>query len=144
MENFTPYSALFGGALIGIAASLLLLFNGRIAGISGIVGGLFRFPLQEVNYRLTFLAGLFAGGILLLFIHPSTMQITDIPRSSESLIIAGILVGFGTRMGSGCTSGHGVCGLSRFSSRSLVATICFIGAGFAVVACIRHLMGGVI
>ena len=142
MENFTPYSALFGGALIGIAASLMLLLNGRVAGVSGIIGGLFRFPITESIYRLTFLGGLLAGGLLLLLAYPTTLDITEIPRSTSSIVVAGLLVGFGTRMSAGCTSGHGVCGISRFSLRSIVATLTFMAAGFIIVAIIGQLLEG--
>jgi uncharacterized membrane protein YedE/YeeE len=144
MENFTPYSALFGGALIGISATLLLLCNGKIAGISSIIGGLFRFPSSEVSHRFIFLAGLIAGGLILLLIHPNALEIKDLPRSPSSLIVAGLLVGFGTRMGSGCTSGHGVCGMSRMSKRSIVATLIFMAAGFVTVGFITNVTGGML
>lgn len=129
MENFTPISATVGGALIGLSASLLLLANGKIAGISGIVGRLFSKPSKEHLSRFVFLLGLLCGGILLLFVYPKAFDV-QIERSIPILTVAGLLVGLGTRIGSGCTSGHGVCGLSRFSLRSLAATMCFMGVGF--------------
>lgn len=135
-ESFTPYASLAGGLLIGLAAAMLLLFNGRIAGISGIVGGLLQGGTDRI-WRLAFVAG--------LLLAPALWQsFAPLPHSAVSdspwlLIVAGGLVGFGSRLGSGCTSGHGVCGLSRLSPRSLVATLCFMGAGMATVFVMRHL-----
>ena len=135
MENFTPVSALLGGALIGLGASLLMLSHGRIAGISGIFGGLFDPAGEEKGFRLSFLAGLLLAGVLARLVHPSTL-----PTATPGLVVggvAGLLVGFGTQLGSGCTSGHGVCGLSRLSKRSLVATLTFIATGMLTVALLR-------
>ncbi|HUH39591.1 MAG TPA: YeeE/YedE family protein [Castellaniella sp.] len=137
--NFTPWSALLGGILIGLSAGLYLLFNGRIAGISGILGGLLRPQATDVAWRLAFLAGLIATPSLFwLYGHP---QIIPIDTGYGGLVLAGLLVGVGTRLGSGCTSGHGVCGLSRLSPRSMVATATFMAAGFATVYVIRHIAG---
>ena len=136
---FTPWSALAGGVLIGIAAAMFLLLNGRIAGISGVIGGLFH-PLKgDVAWRAAFVLGLIGAPLAyLLFAALPTLQI-DAPFGA--VIVAGLLVGIGTRYGSGCTSGHGVCGLSRLSPRSVVATAAFMGAGFATVFVTRHLIG---
>ncbi len=140
-DEFTPWMALSGGAIIGLAAAILILINGRIAGISGILGGLLTTSASDVSWRVAFLAGLILAPILwLAFSHLPTITID---ANYPTLVLAGLLVGIGTRYGSGCTSGHGVCGLSRFSPRSLVATLAFMGAGFATVFVIRHvIMGG--
>lgn len=141
MTEFTPISSAVGGALIGTASALLLLFNGRIAGISGIVGGLAGGQLtNDRAWRGAFLAGLLAGGFLLVWLMPTALQ-PGTRASWPTIVVAGLLVGFGTRVGSGCTSGHGVCGLSRLSLRSLVATLTFMGTGFATVLVVRHLLG---
>lgn len=132
MEVQTWISAAIGGGIIGLASALLLAFNGRIAGISGITGGLISPTRGEVSWRLMFLIGLLGGGFLMALLMPEAF--TASPRSTFWVVAAGLLVGFGTRLGSGCTSGHGVCGLSRFSPRSLVATLTFIGAGMVTVA----------
>lgn len=137
---FTPLSALAGGALIGLATALLLLLNGRIAGISGIVGGLFARGTGETSWRLAFVVGLLAGPSLWALLH--TLPPIRIDAGYPLLIAAGLLVGLGTRYASGCTSGHGVCGLSRLSPRSLAATLLFMGGGFATVFFVRHLLGG--
>jgi uncharacterized membrane protein YedE/YeeE len=135
--TFTPWSALAGGAIIGIAAVLFALFNGRVAGISGIVGGLLRPPFPDAAWRVAFLAGLIAAPILYgLFAGPPDLTID---ADYSTLVVAGILVGLGTRYGSGCTSGHGVCGVSRLSPRSLVATLAFMAAGFATVFATHHI-----
>ncbi|MEM9074346.1 MAG: YeeE/YedE thiosulfate transporter family protein [Myxococcota bacterium] len=123
MEHFTPISSLLGGLLVGIASAALLLLHGRIAGISGILGGALRGP--DRSWRLFFLAGLAAGGGLIAILSPSAFAV-DIDRSLPVLALAGLLVGVGTRLGGGCTSGHGICGLSRFSKRSAVAVITFM------------------
>jgi uncharacterized protein len=128
-DSFTPWSALIGGGLIGLAAALFLLFTGRIAGISGVVGGLLSPQPGDFGWRLLFVAGLLSGGLLAMAIEPSALA-WDAPRSLGAVAIAGLLVGFGTRLGNGCTSGHGVCGLSRLSRRSFVATLTFMAAGF--------------
>jgi uncharacterized protein len=139
---FTPWSALAGGALIGLAAALLVLLNGRVAGISSIVGGLLmpsRTATQgDRSWRLAFVAGLVATPWLYGMWAPAPT--TAINTSWLVLIAAGLLVGLGTRAGAGCTSGHGVCGLSRLSLRSAVATLCFMGAGFATVFVLRHVL----
>ncbi len=136
---FTPWSALAGGALIGLAAAMFVLLNGRIAGISGIAGGLLAPARGDIAWRVAFLAGLIgAPAIYLLLAAAPTLQID---AGYPALVAAGLLVGVGTRYGSGCTSGHGVCGLSRFSPRSLLATATFMGAGFVTVFVLRHLLG---
>ena len=134
--NFTPWTSLAGGILLGIASSLFILVNGRILGISGILGGLFRPVKGDTGWRLSFLAGmLVAPTLYALFASPIVARID---ASWATVVIAGLLVGIGTRYGSGCTSGHGVCGLSRLSPRSLVATVAFMGAGFVTVFLARH------
>jgi uncharacterized protein len=135
---FTPYSALLGGALIGAAAALLMLFNGRIAGISGLVGRLL-VPQRGNSEALLFVLGLLLAPWLYLLVA-GELQV-QIAAGPLALIIAGLLVGFGSRLGSGCTSGHGFCGLARLSPRSLVATLSFMGAGFVSVFVLRHLLG---
>ncbi|MDM5181329.1 YeeE/YedE family protein [Massilia sp. DJPM01] len=136
--HFTPFSATVGGALIGLSAALFILFSGRIAGISGILGGLLAWPRGDMAWRLAFLSGLVAAPLVFgLFAPLPTVQID---AGSATLIVAGLLVGIGTRYGSGCTSGHGVCGLSRRSPRSLAATAAFMFAGFVTVFIIRHIL----
>jgi len=137
---FTPWSALGGGVLIGIAAGMFVLLNGRIAGISGIVGGLLRPARGDVAWRIAFVGGLL--GAPLLYALVSTLPALQIDVGYGTLVLAGLLVGIGTRYGSGCTSGHGVCGLSRLSPRSLAATATFMAAGFVTVFVIRHLING--
>lgn len=139
-QTFTPLSSLVGGALIGLAAALLILLNGRIAGISGIVGGLLRPRSGEAGWRLAFVAGLLLSP--LVFAQFAALPAARIETSHALLIGAGLLVGFGTRLGSGCTSGHGVCGLARLSPRSLAATLCFMVVGVTTVYIARHLLGG--
>ena len=137
MENFSPVSALTGGALIGLAASLLLLFNGRIAGISGILAGSLFLRRQERLWRLLFLVGMVVGASVYQYVGGDLSGIrTGYPL--PLLIIGGLLVGFGTRLGSGCTSGHGICGLARHSRRSIVATLIFMVFGGVSVYLIRH------
>jgi len=136
---FTPWSALAGGLLVGIAASMFLLLNGRIAGISGIVGRLLRPARGDIAWRAAFVLGLV--GAPLVYTLFAALPRVQIDASFGALIAAGLLVGIGTRVGSGCTSGHGVCGLSRLSPRSLAATLTFMGAGFATVFVTRHLLG---
>ena len=134
--HFTPWAALAGGVLLGLASALFVLLNGRILGISGIVGGLLRPRAGDMGWRLAFLLGmLVAPGLYWLVVGPTQPRID---ATSEMVVMAGLLVGVGTRYGSGCTSGHGVCGLSRMSPRSLVATLAFMGAGFVTVFLIRH------
>lgn len=137
---FTPWSALGGGVLIGIAAGMFVLLNGRIAGISGIVGGLLKPARGDVAWRIAFVGGLL--GAPLLYALVSALPVPRIDAGYGTLVLAGLLVGIGTRFGSGCTSGHGVCGLSRLSPRSLAATAAFMAAGFVTVFVIRHLISG--
>ncbi len=134
---FTPLMSLAGGVLIGVAAIMLVLFNGRVAGISGIVGGLLRARAGDISWRLAFVAGLVVAPLGYVLVAP--LPAIEIKASGWVLALAGLLVGIGTRYGAGCTSGHGVCGLSRLSVRSLVATLVFMGAGFATVYGVRHL-----
>ncbi|UDF33634.1 UNVERIFIED_ORG: YeeE/YedE family protein [Shinella sp. XGS7] len=135
---FTPWSALAGGALIGLAAALFVLLNGRIAGISGILGGLLRPVRGDIAWRLAFLAGLIGAPLVYGLFAPLPQP--HIEAGTGWLIAAGLLVGFGTRMGSGCTSGHGVVGLARLSPRALVATLAFMAAGFVTVYLLRHVI----
>lgn len=131
MENFTPFASLLGGILIGLACALFMLMTGRICGVSGIYGGLLHFQRGDSLWRLLFIAGLLTGGFLSLTLFPESGNIQlDIPVST--LILAGLLVGVGVRLGSGCTSGHGVCGVGRLSPRSILASAVFLGAGMAV------------
>ena len=141
MENFTPILSTIGGLLIGLSAGLMMLGNGRIAGISGIFRGTIQPAESDWLWRALFVAGLVASGGIMFMIRPEWFAIS-IDRSLFAIAAAGLLVGFGTRLGNGCTSGHGVCGLSRFSIRSLVATLSFMGTGALVVFVINHLLGG--
>ncbi len=141
MNNFTPVSALGGGALIGLAAAIYVLGLGRVAGVSGVLGSLLRPRASEAPMQLAFVAGLVAGP-LLMRAAGAPVPTLAIEASLPVLIAGGLLVGFGTRLGGGCTSGHGVCGISRLSTRSLVATGLFMAAGAAVVFVARHLIGG--
>lgn len=135
---FTPWSAAAGGALVGLAAGMLIMFSGRIAGISGILGGLLQWRADDRAWRAAFLTGiLLAPTIYALAIGLPQVAVS---ASTPWLIVAGLLVGIGTRYGSGCTSGHGICGLARLSPRSLVATLVFVGTGFATVFVTRHLL----
>lgn len=138
-QNFTPFDAASGGVLIGVAVAILLFFNGRIAGISGILGGLFNFKKHDTAWRLAFLAGLvFSASIWRLVADLPAIQLD---ASLSTIFVAGILVGVGTSFASGCTSGHGVCGLSRISPRSLVATLIFMATGIVTVFIVRHVLG---
>jgi uncharacterized membrane protein YedE/YeeE len=139
--SFTPWMSLAGGALIGTSASLLLAVDGRVAGISGIVGGLLKPARGEVSWRAFFLGGLLAGGLLLEAVRPSSFGVTG--AAPAMVVAAGLLVGFGTRLGSGCTSGHGVCGNSRLSLRSLVATAIFLGVGMMTASFVLHRVAGI-
>jgi uncharacterized membrane protein YedE/YeeE len=136
--DFTPWTALGGGLLIGLAVAMFVLFNGRIAGISGIIGGLLRPAPGERGWRIAFLFGLVAAPLVYTLAAP--LPAMRIDAGTGTLIAAGLLVGIGTRYGAGCTSGHGVCGLARGSARSLAATLAFMGAGFATVFIVRHLL----
>ncbi|WP_417521551.1 YeeE/YedE family protein [Marinobacter sp.] len=138
-SSFTPWSALIGGVLVGLAAASFLLLNGRVAGISGILGGLLTPTVGDISWRIAFLAGLIGAPALWALV--AQLPPIEINAGYPVLILAGLIVGVGTRYGSGCTSGHGVCGLSRLSPRSLVATLSFMFAGFATVFVIRHLLG---
>ncbi len=139
-NNFTPWSALLGGALIGAAAGMFILLNGRIAGISGVMGGLLR-PASlapgDAGWRLAFVLGLLVAP--LAYLAFAAWPVVQVDASYGALVLAGLLVGVGTRYGAGCTSGHGVCGIARLSPRSLVATACFMAAGFATASAVRHL-----
>ncbi len=137
-NHFTPWASLAGGVLLGLASALFILLNGRVLGISGILGGLLRPRAGDAGWRIAFVAGLLAApAVWSLFAAPVVPRIEAGPAL---LVVAGLLVGWGTRYGSGCTSGHGVCGLSRLSPRSLVATLAFMGTGFATVFVMRHLL----
>lgn len=138
LANFTPWSSLAGGILIGLATAIFLLFNGRIAGISGIVGGLLRPAKGDIAWRIVFVLGIVVSPFAFGLAAP--LPDVRIDADTMSLIAAGLLVGIGTRFGSGCTSGHGVCGLSRRSPRSVVATLSFMLAGFVTVYVVRHLL----
>jgi uncharacterized protein len=137
-SHFTPWASLAGGLLIGTAAAMFLLLNGRIAGISGILGGLLRPKAGDIGWRVAFMLGLVAAPLLYQLAAP--LPSVQIDAGTAVLVVAGLLVGMGTRYGSGCTSGHGVCGLSRLSPRSLAATAAFMVAGFVTVFVVRHLI----
>jgi uncharacterized membrane protein YedE/YeeE len=134
--NFTPWSAAIGGAVIGLAAALLVLVNGRVAGISGIVGGMLQPSANDFAWRLAFVVGLLLAPVVYAMVD--AFPSATIAASYPVLIVAGLLVGVGTRFAGGCTSGHGVCGLSRLSPRSLVATLAFMAAGFVTVFVVRY------
>lgn len=136
--HFTPWRSLAGGALIGLAAAILVVANGRIAGISGILGGLLRPARNDWAWRFAFVVGLLAAPTVYALVAP--LPVPRIEAGTAVLAIAGLLVGIGTRLGSGCTSGHGVCGLARLSPRSLAATLGFMVAGFATVFLVRHVL----
>ncbi len=137
--HFTPWTSLFGGVLLGLAAAIFILYNGRILGISGILGGLLPPRRGDAGWRIAFLLGMLAAPMTLALLAPADLIGEPcIDANYLTIVVAGLLVGYGTRLGSGCTSGHGVCGLSRLSPRSLVATLSFMGAGFATVYLIRH------
>jgi uncharacterized membrane protein YedE/YeeE len=139
MANFTPVASAIGGALIGVAATMMLTLNGRIAGISGILGGTLRPKPGDVAWRVLFLVGLIAGGAVFAWLVPDA--IGGAPRVPIVLfIVAGLLVGAGTQLGNGCTSGHGVCGISRLSKRCIVATMTFMATGAATVFVVRHVL----
>jgi uncharacterized membrane protein YedE/YeeE len=139
--HFTPWSSLSGGILLGVASALFILINGRILGISGILGGLLPPKLGDTSWRIAFLLGMFAAPTVFHAVVPA--EYINAPRIEATewmIVVAGLLVGVGTRYASGCTSGHGVCGLSRLSPRSLVATASFMSAGFVTVYVVRHLI----
>lgn len=135
-NHFTPWTALAGGVLLGLASAAFVLLNGRILGISGIVGGLLRPRAGDVGWRVAFVLGMLAAPALYWLVAGPTQPRID--AGWGMVVAAGLLVGVGTRYGSGCTSGHGVCGLSRMSPRSLIATLAFMGAGFVTVFLMRH------
>ena len=139
MSDISLLQSLLGGALIGCAAVLLYLSNGRIAGVSGVLGGALYEPIRVAQWRFAFLFGLVAGGVLLLFVLPraTVVHITD---SMPLVVAGGLLVGYGSRLGGGCTSGHGVCGLARFSRRSLIATLTFMFTAMITVFVVRHVV----
>lgn len=141
MENFTPFSALGGGLLIGLSAAMMLLLNGRIAGISGILGGALQPRTNGFGWRLAFLAGLIAAAPLMA-LTGFALPAVSVDAALPVVVVAGLLVGFGTRLGSGCTSGHGVCGIGRGSGRSIVATLTFMATAAATVFVARHVIGG--
>lgn len=140
MASFDPILALLGGALIGLASVLLMMFTGRIAGISGILGGCFTLAAGDKVWRLAFIAGLILAPVASgLLGYP--LPTPKMPASWATIVIAGLLVGFGARLGGGCTSGHGVCGIARISTRSIVATAIFMATAMVVVAIVRHGFG---
>ncbi|MCI5106811.1 MAG: YeeE/YedE family protein [Pseudomonadales bacterium] len=141
MENFTPVTALLGGLLIGTAATLTLWANGRIAGISGILSGVIVPRGRDAVWRLLFVLGLLSGALAYALLRGQPTPL-DLQVGPGLTIVAGLLVGFGTRLGSGCTSGHGICGLARFSRRSFTATLTFMLVAIITVFVMRHLMGG--
>ena len=136
---FTPVSALIGGAIIGAAVALFVVLNGRIAGVSGILGGLARPQAGDISWRVAFVAGLVAAPLAWRLL--AALPEMRVDSSVSALVAAGLLVGVGTRYGGGCTSGHGVCGVARASPRSIAATLAFMAAGFATVYVVRHLIG---
>ncbi len=141
MEHFTPVTSLLGGILIGLSATATLALLGRVAGISGIVGGMLAGDRADLAWRAAFVAGLLAGGSLALAVHPVAFAMT-LERSTPALAVAGLLVGFGSRLGSGCTSGHGVCGIARFSRRSITATLTFMATGALTALVVTQAFGG--
>jgi uncharacterized protein len=142
MHNLTALSGLIGGALIGLAAALLMLLTGRIAGIAGIFGGLLPLQSGDRDWRLAFIAGMIAAPVLTTLLLGAPLPKPVMPASLAVVAIGGLLVGFGSRMGGGCTSGHGVCGVARLSPRSLAATVIFVVTAAAVVAVTHHVIGG--
>ncbi|MBT6065995.1 MAG: YeeE/YedE family protein [Proteobacteria bacterium] len=141
--EFTLIKPLFGGFLLGLAALSLLFFNGRVAGVSGILGGFLSFRKRDTLWRFAFLTGLVAGGVLLLATCPETLDL-NLKSSPPAVMLAGLLVGIGSRMGSGCTSGHGICGIGRLSQRSMIAAVIFLSSGIAAAVLIDLVFGGVI
>jgi uncharacterized membrane protein YedE/YeeE len=139
--SFTPIPSLLGGMILGVAAALYVLLHGRILGISGIISGLLHPKLTDSAWRLSLVLGLISAPFLAALFF-GIIPVVEIDASWLLIVIAGLLVGFGAQYGSGCTSGHGICGLSRLSPRSLVATLAFMCAGFVMVFVVRHLMGG--
>jgi len=138
MDNFTPIASLLGGILIGISVAALYFFNGRILGISNITAELLSRKSTDKAWRLLFIAGLISGGLILVLLQPDSVG--ESPASLGILILAGLLVGYGSSLGRGCTSGHGICGISRLSTRSIVATLTFMSTGIATVYIVNHLV----
>lgn len=141
MVEFDPILPTVGGLLIGLATALMMIFNGRVAGISGIFSGVLSADRSQLGWKVTFVAGLLTGGLVLSLVYPGAFDLAGAP-SLAALAVAGLLVGFGARLGSGCTSGHGVCGISRLSPRSVTATMTFMATGAITVFVVRHVMGG--
>lgn len=141
MEGFTPVGSFLGGVLIGLAAAAMLWINGKILGVSGIFGGLLNVAHGDTFWRVTFLAGLLLGGLLLRLVYPGALAFT-LDRSTGAVIAAGLLVGIGTRLGNGCTSGHGVCGIGRIAPRSVVATGVFMATAIATAVFVGEVLGG--
>ena len=140
-NHFTPWASLIGGLLLGVASAVFILINGRILGISGILGGLLPPKVGDIGWRVAFLRGMLAAPTVFMTLAPAGLASEPrIDAGFWTVIAAGLLVGIGTRYASGCTSGHGVCGLSRLSPRSLVATLSFMGAGFFIVYIVRHIV----
>jgi uncharacterized protein len=139
VENFTPISGLIGGLLIGLATALMMLFNGCVAGISGIFGGLLAWKGSEVGWRAVFIVGLLLGAFVYMLATGGTLPVR-VESSLPIMVVAGLLVGFGTRLGSGCTSGHGVSGIARLSKRSVVATPVFVSVGITTVFTTGHVL----
>ncbi len=139
MEDFTPVGGLIGGLLIGLASALMMLFNGQIAGISGIVGSMLAKKASEVGWRAVFVAGLLLGAFIYMLVTGGAMPV-NIQASLPVMVVAGLLVGFGTRLGAGCTSGHGISGIARFSKRSIVATLVFMATAIITVFLTHHVL----
>jgi len=139
VENFTPINGLIGGLLIGLSTALMILFNGKIAGISGIVGGLLARKGSEVGWRAVFVMGLLLGAFVYMLATGGPIPV-NLQASLPVMVVAGLLVGFGTRLGSGCTSGHGISGIARFSKRSIVATLVFMGMAIITVFVTHHVL----
>lgn len=141
MHDLSPLPSLAGGVLIGLSASLLMLTHGKIAGISNLYGGVLRREASGRALRLAFIVGLLLSGVVVRFAYPQALASSWMPGLGIALL-AGVVVGFGSQLGNGCTSGHGVCGISRFSARSIVATVTFLATGAVTVFVMRHLLGG--
>ena len=140
-NHFTPWASLIGGLMLGVASAAFILINGRILGISGILGGLLPPKVGDIGWRVAFLLGMLAAPTVFMALAPAGLASEPrIDAGFWTVVLAGLLVGIGTRYASGCTSGHGVCGLSRLSPRSLVATLSFMGAGFLIVYIVRHII----